>query len=153
MGKFKRWFVKVRWCLSFKLCLLPEYFFVEDVISISEETREAIMKEVYNVSMEDRTLGRLLMLNIVLTNFSWKLDFEKHYAVYTLYLLPEQVGTNMITTTNINTIHNALNNHYKLKRVSTFIEHFTKLCHYLVEKGEGGANWGLLKKTSFQKGT
>lgn len=40
------------WCLSFRLCLHPGYR-VEDVDPLSEETREAIMREVYNVSMEE----------------------------------------------------------------------------------------------------
>lgn len=69
-----------------------------------------------------------------------KLDFEKHYAVYTSHLQHGQVGTKMMTTSNNESIHNALKNHYKLKLVSTLIEFFSKICDYFVNM-----NVGLLK--------
>lgn len=144
------------WCLCFRLCLPPGHT-TSDLDPHSEEVRNSIRQESINVaSYENLNIYETVDVEKVFNAFvaeacgiekqggsdipssieKLKQNFEKDFAEYSALLGMGQVGLKMVTTSNNESIHNALKNHYKMKRVPTLMQFFDKLQNYFMKKAK-----------------
>lgn len=144
-------------CIAFR-CILPERYQGNElnttIIDAIKENCARILKEVcaeaeldipkqreaqiiYQsivMQLKDRPISGITLDEMDTEVQKLKSEFENAYLAMNVHDGITQTGLKMLTTSNNESIHNALKNHYKIKHSPTLIQLFLKLQKYFISK-------------------
>lgn len=142
------------WCLSYR-CVLPDAYSIDNVPEIPDEIRKRGVRALNQLAGEEEmSVLQQHELNLLYGNIYLSLanrnegrseevychvkelehEFNKSYSLFTDHLDNPQFGLLMLTTSNNESIHNALKNHYNMKHCPHLVDLYIKLQNYFYSK-------------------